>query len=267
MERPGRVEAGVGLRLLEHAHIPWQRLHEPRGRAVAICPHREERDAGPSQVEGSQQDHPQDGDLESLPLRTFKHDLSAISRQQRERREKGQCEPRIFQVDHDPKTVDQNVGQEEPIAGLPPPQRHEASDQGQDEERGRGPAEEIGQDQGGWRQDPAPRGNGGIADRPPQELPVAPPAGSQEELTKAFKRQLLLVAGFKPDEIKDEQLEMDEEGFQTLVREKLLKEVKNNHAAQKVVGVEELESSLLQGWEFVGLLPNNKAVVKQSNGA
>ncbi|MDA2912519.1 site-specific integrase [Acidobacteriia bacterium AH_259_A11_L15] len=89
----------------------------------------------------------------------------------------------------------------------------------------------------------------------------------EEELTKAFKRQLLLVAGFKPDEIKEEQLELNEEEFHKLVRERLFREVRNNQAGQQVIAVNELETRLLEGWEFVGLLPNDKAIVKQPDVA
>lgn len=83
-----------------------------------------------------------------------------------------------------------------------------------------------------------------------------------EDVTKAFKRQLLLVAGFKPDEITDEQLDMGEDEFQKLVRERLVSEMKNHGARQKVVDVSQVEGHIVDGWEFVGTLPNRKAIVK-----
>lgn len=92
-------------------------------------------------------------------------------------------------------------------------------------------------------------------------LQTAGPA-EKEDVTKAFKRQLLLVAGFKPDDIKEEPLELDDEQFQNVVRDRLVSEVKNNGARQKVVGLAEVESHLAEGWEFVGALPNSKAIVK-----
>ncbi|MBI4446869.1 MAG: site-specific integrase [Acidobacteria bacterium] len=88
---------------------------------------------------------------------------------------------------------------------------------------------------------------------------------STEEMTKAFKKQLLLVAGLKPSEITDEHLGLDDDEFQKLVRERLLKEVSRNQPGQRVVDVAEVEAHLTQGWEFVGLLPNEKAILKQAN--
>lgn len=90
---------------------------------------------------------------------------------------------------------------------------------------------------------------------------------TKDELTNAFKRQLLLVAGFKAGEVKNEHLELDEEKFHELVREKLLREVRSNHASQRVVAVSELERQLREGWQFVGLLPNDKAIVKRQDVA
>lgn len=86
----------------------------------------------------------------------------------------------------------------------------------------------------------------------------------EEELTKAFKKQLLLVAGFKSGDIKDEQLELEDEQFQKLVREKLVDEVGKSQPKQTVVGVSEVEKHLVEGWEFVGLLPGDKAILKHS---
>jgi len=85
-----------------------------------------------------------------------------------------------------------------------------------------------------------------------------------EEDTKAlFKKEILkAVAGFKEEDITEEILEMEPEEFQKLVREKLVKEVINNGVKQKVVGVDNIENHLSHGWEFVSVLPNNKAVLK-----
>jgi len=82
----------------------------------------------------------------------------------------------------------------------------------------------------------------------------------KEDLRKEFRRQILVVAGFKEDEIKEEWLELDEEEFQKLVREKL----KLQRNCQKVINVEEVEQYLKQGWSFVGVLPNNKVIVEYS---
>lgn len=89
----------------------------------------------------------------------------------------------------------------------------------------------------------------------------------EEELTRAFKRQLLLVAGFKPDEIKEECLDLGEEEFHKVVRERLFRDVRNSQPAQQVVSLNELDRRLEEGWKFVGLLANDKAIVKQPDAA
>ncbi len=72
-----------------------------------------------------------------------------------------------------------------------------------------------------------------------QYLQTLPARDVPEEVTRAFKRQFLLVAGLKPDEITDDHLSLDEEGCQKLVREKLLKEVNRSQTGQKVVDLQE----------------------------
>jgi hypothetical protein len=85
---------------------------------------------------------------------------------------------------------------------------------------------------------------------------------SKEDIEKLFKKQLLLVAGFKPEEIKEEDLELSDEEFQKKIRERLLMEMKNNGAKQKVIRLNEVEKYLQEGWEFISVLPRNKAIVK-----
>ena len=88
-------------------------------------------------------------------------------------------------------------------------------------------------------------------------------ASRQEELTRAFKRQLLLVVGFGADEIGDEQLELEEDGFHELVRNKLVDGTRDSQPTQTVVDVEDVENHLREGWQFVDSLPGNKAIVKK----
>ncbi len=86
---------------------------------------------------------------------------------------------------------------------------------------------------------------------------------SSERIREEFKRQLLLVAGFKPDEIERIDLSsMDDESFQKMVREKLLGAMANNGARQKVIRLDDIENYISQGWEFVAQLPNDRAIVK-----
>jgi len=86
---------------------------------------------------------------------------------------------------------------------------------------------------------------------------------SEEKMREAFRRQLLLVAGFKEEEIDSKSLaEADGKEFLAMVRQRLLGEMVNNGATQKVVTLDEVEKYVAQGWEFVAALPNGKAILK-----
>jgi hypothetical protein len=85
---------------------------------------------------------------------------------------------------------------------------------------------------------------------------------SEEELRQAFRKQLLLVAGFKHNEIDNMDLSaMSDEELQLIIRKRLLGE-KANDCKQKAVSISELEKFLEQGWEYVATLPNNKVIIK-----
>ncbi|MGA2665699.1 MAG: site-specific integrase [Nitrososphaerales archaeon] len=78
-----------------------------------------------------------------------------------------------------------------------------------------------------------------------------------------LKEQLLLVAGFKPEEIeKIKFAETSDEDFQKMVREKLLGAMANNGNRQKVVPLDEVKGLIPQGWEYVTQLPTGEAIVK-----
>jgi len=85
----------------------------------------------------------------------------------------------------------------------------------------------------------------------------------EERLVQAFRKQLLLVAGFKQDEIDKMDLSaVSDEELQEIVRKKLLGQEANDCAKQKVVSVDEVNKYLIQGWEYVASLPNNKVVIR-----
>jgi hypothetical protein len=87
---------------------------------------------------------------------------------------------------------------------------------------------------------------------------------SEEKIATAFKKQLLLVTGFKIDEIdKMNLLEISDSTLQELVKKKLMGQPTNG-AKQRVVTVEEANKFLSQGWEFVAKLSDNKVVIKSS---
>ncbi|MCJ7574592.1 site-specific integrase [Candidatus Bathyarchaeota archaeon] len=86
---------------------------------------------------------------------------------------------------------------------------------------------------------------------------------SEERIKEAFKKQLLLVAGFKQDEIDEMDLSsMADEEFQAMVRQRLLGAMVNNGAKQKVICVKDIEDTVAQGWEFVALLPDDRAIMR-----
>jgi len=94
---------------------------------------------------------------------------------------------------------------------------------------------------------------------------VSNPKGlkGDQDLKLAFKRELLLVAGYNQNEIDAMNLSaISDEDLNAKVRERLLGIMTNNGAKQKVVAVEEVEKHLAQGWEFVAALPNGKAILK-----
>jgi hypothetical protein len=89
-------------------------------------------------------------------------------------------------------------------------------------------------------------------------------AGSSGEdaLRESFRKQLLLVAGFSPEEVEALDPSMDDETFQETVRKKLLGSMVNNGASQKVINVKEVERFLSGGWDFVATLPDDRIVVR-----
>jgi len=99
----------------------------------------------------------------------------------------------------------------------------------------------------------------------PQLNVLSSPKGAKgdQDLKLAFKKELLLVAGYNQKEIDSMNLATtSDEDFNVKIREKLLGIMTNNGAKQKVVAVGEVEKHLAQGWEFVATLPNSKAIVK-----
>ncbi|MEM3713613.1 MAG: site-specific integrase, partial [Nitrososphaeria archaeon] len=89
-------------------------------------------------------------------------------------------------------------------------------------------------------------------------------AETKDDIVAMLRKQLLLVAGFKPEEIKEEYLNLSDEEFQELIR-KNLSSFQLNGTKQRIASLDELEGYLEQGWEFVAMLPNNKAIVKLRN--
>ncbi|MCK4437569.1 site-specific integrase, partial [Candidatus Bathyarchaeota archaeon] len=64
------------------------------------------------------------------------------------------------------------------------------------------------------------------------------------------------------EDIDELDLTMEEEQFQETVRRKLLGSMLNNGKNQRVVRLEEVESFLKRGWNYVAKLNDEKAVIK-----
>ena len=86
---------------------------------------------------------------------------------------------------------------------------------------------------------------------------------SRETLRDEFRRQLLLAAGFKSEEVERMSLEeMSDEEFQAKMRERLAVSVLNDGVRQRVVSKDEAERYIEQGWEFAGKLSEEKVVLR-----
>ncbi len=90
-------------------------------------------------------------------------------------------------------------------------------------------------------------------------------SGGEEkrDIRSELARQLLLISGFKPEEIDSIDLgKMKDEQIQEVVRHRLLGAMANNGNHQKVIPVTELENYITKGWEFVAALPNERAILR-----
>jgi hypothetical protein len=88
---------------------------------------------------------------------------------------------------------------------------------------------------------------------------------SEEKLAMALRKQWLMVAGFKQEEIDKMDIStLNNDELQEMVRKKFLGVKTENGTKQKVVSVNEANSYLAKGWEFVAKLSNNKVVIKMN---
>ena len=86
---------------------------------------------------------------------------------------------------------------------------------------------------------------------------------SEEQLKKMLKEQFPSVAGFKKEDIAKMDLStMSNEDLNKLTREKLLGVMANNGNKQRVIPIENVESFICQGFEYVAALPDEKAIVR-----
>lgn len=86
---------------------------------------------------------------------------------------------------------------------------------------------------------------------------------SEEKLAQAFRKQLLLVAGFAQNEVDKMDLpSLGDEELQEIVRKRLLRTGTDDCAKEKAVSVNEVNSYLAQGWEYVASLPNKTVIIR-----
>ena len=86
---------------------------------------------------------------------------------------------------------------------------------------------------------------------------------SEDNAKLYLQQQLLLAVGYKQEEIdRLDLLEMSNEDFQQLLRDKVVGRMTENGAKQKVVSVDDIEGYLSEGYEFESALPNGKAVMR-----
>jgi len=86
---------------------------------------------------------------------------------------------------------------------------------------------------------------------------------SEERLRDSFRKQLLLVAGFKADEIEKTDLSMDDSSFQETVSKRLLEQSKEEQGtSQRVVSVCDVDAYLSKGWGYVASLPGDRIIIR-----
>ncbi|MCJ2669455.1 MAG: site-specific integrase [Candidatus Thermoplasmatota archaeon] len=85
----------------------------------------------------------------------------------------------------------------------------------------------------------------------------------EEELKRVFRSELLKMAGFSDEEIQKDSLdEMQEEEVREIIRNRLLGVSASNNSHQKVVGMDEIERYVSEGWEFVVALPGDRVILR-----
>ena len=88
---------------------------------------------------------------------------------------------------------------------------------------------------------------------------------SQDSVVATFNRQFLSMAGYGDDEIEKmgELSKLMPQQIQELIQKKSMTSLGlNGNSRQKIVPLDDVKTRVVEGWEFVQLLPNGEAVVK-----
>ena len=98
-------------------------------------------------------------------------------------------------------------------------------------------------------------------------LTIVGAVGEKADRNTEMKREILLkVGGYSKEEVdKLDLASMEDTEIQKLVRERLLGAMANNGNHQRVIPINEVETYLTKGWEYVAALPTGKAVLKLPN--
>lgn len=86
------------------------------------------------------------------------------------------------------------------------------------------------------------------------------PPIEMEDIEKKFTEKFLKILGFNDDEINN-LIDLPDNELQKKINEKRGMNF-NNGNRQKVVNINDVKSFIEQGWEYVGILPNNEAIIK-----
>jgi len=86
---------------------------------------------------------------------------------------------------------------------------------------------------------------------------------SEDDIKVAFKKELLIISGYTKEQVESLNIaEMDEDEIHRRCREGLLGVVLNNGCKQRVIALNDVEKYVNDGWEYVGQLPRDRAVVR-----
>ncbi len=86
---------------------------------------------------------------------------------------------------------------------------------------------------------------------------------NEDKVKRTIKEQLMLLAGFKKEEIEKMDLDtMNADEMHQKARERFLGAMVNNGSRQKVIPIVQVEDFVTQGWEYVAPLPHDRAVMK-----
>lgn len=79
-----------------------------------------------------------------------------------------------------------------------------------------------------------------------------------------FNKQFLINSGYTEEEVNDlgDLSQLTPQQVQELIKQKQMQRLGLNGNHQKIVEMGEVENWVVQGWDFVTPLPDNKAIIK-----